>query len=95
VHDVGALQGGTCVFIDAEHALDMKYAAAVGVDVKELLIAQPDSGEQALEVAIYMPALCHPSTPCSHSTHELLVLSCPALYGHRLRTRWCAAVGWT
>lgn len=44
-------QGGTCVFIDAEHALDMKYAAAVGVDVKELLITQPDSGEQALEIA--------------------------------------------
>lgn len=43
--------GGTCAFIDAEHALDPSYAARVGVDVDELLISQPDYGEQALEVA--------------------------------------------
>lgn len=42
--------GRTCAFIDAEHALDPIYAARVGVDVKELLISQPDHGEQALEI---------------------------------------------
>jgi recombination protein RecA len=43
--------GGIAAFIDAEHALDPKYAAALGVDVEELLISQPDYGEQALEIA--------------------------------------------
>ena len=43
--------GGTCAFIDAEHALDPAYAAKLGVDVEELLISQPDAGEQALEIA--------------------------------------------
>ena len=44
-------KGGTVVFIDAEHALDLSYAARLGVDTKKLLISQPDSGEQALEIA--------------------------------------------
>jgi len=44
-------RGGMAAFIDAEHALDPKYAAAVGVDVDNLLISQPDYGEQALEIA--------------------------------------------
>ncbi len=44
-------QGGQAAFIDAEHALDPSYAASVGVDVDELLISQPDYGEQALEIA--------------------------------------------
>jgi len=43
--------GGTCAFIDAEHALDPSYARKLGVDVDELLISQPDAGEQALEIA--------------------------------------------
>lgn len=42
--------GGTCAFIDAEHALDVKYAKALGVIVDDLLLSQPDSGEQALEI---------------------------------------------
>ena len=42
--------GGTCAFIDAEHALDVKYAKALGVKVDDLLLSQPDSGEQALEI---------------------------------------------
>ena len=42
--------GGTCAFIDAEHALDPVYAGKLGVDVDELLISQPDAGEQALEI---------------------------------------------
>jgi len=43
--------GGTAAFIDAEHALDPGYARKIGVDVDELLLSQPDSGEQALEIA--------------------------------------------
>jgi recombination protein RecA len=43
--------GGVAAFVDAEHALDPVYAAKLGVDVNELLIAQPDTGEQALEIA--------------------------------------------
>jgi recombination protein RecA len=43
--------GGTCAFIDAEHALDPTYAKKLGVNIDDLLISQPDSGEQALEIA--------------------------------------------
>lgn len=43
--------GGTAVFIDAEHALDVNYAKSLGVDLDNLFIAQPDTGEQALEIA--------------------------------------------
>jgi recombination protein RecA len=43
--------GGTAAFIDAEHALDPQYAQRIGVDVSELLLSQPDNGEQALEIA--------------------------------------------
>jgi recombination protein RecA len=44
-------RGGTCAFIDAEHALDPSYARKLGANVEELLISQPDTGEQALEIA--------------------------------------------
>jgi len=43
--------GGTCTFIDAEHALDVQYAAKLGVNLQDLFISQPDTGEQALEIA--------------------------------------------
>jgi recombination protein RecA len=43
-------EGGTAAFVDAEHALDPVYAEKLGVDVKELLVSQPDNGEQALEI---------------------------------------------
>ena len=42
--------GGSCAFIDAEHALDPIYAKNLGVDVENLLVSQPDTGEQALEI---------------------------------------------
>ena len=42
---------GTCAFIDAEHALDPVYAKKLGVNTDEMLISQPDNGEQALEIA--------------------------------------------
>ncbi|MGH9068711.1 MAG: ATPase domain-containing protein, partial [Acidimicrobiales bacterium] len=42
--------GGICAYIDAEHAMDPVYARAIGVDIDELLISQPDTGEQALEI---------------------------------------------
>jgi recombination protein RecA len=53
LHTVAEAQkrGGICSFIDAEHALDPGYARKLGVDLDELLISQPDSGEQALEIA--------------------------------------------
>ncbi|MBX3599453.1 MAG: recombinase RecA [Rubrivivax sp.] len=43
-------EGGTCAFIDAEHALDIQYAQKLGVNLQDLLISQPDTGEQALEI---------------------------------------------
>ena len=44
--------GGICAYIDAEHAMDPVYAKAIGVDIDQLLISQPDTGEQALEIAM-------------------------------------------
>ncbi len=43
--------GGTAAFIDAEHALDIQYAAKLGINIEDLLVSQPDTGEQALEIA--------------------------------------------
>jgi recombination protein RecA len=43
-------KGGTCAFVDAEHALDPSYATKLGVNISDLLVSQPDSGEQALEI---------------------------------------------
>jgi recombination protein RecA len=43
-------RGGICAFIDAEHAMDPQYARRIGVDIDELLVSQPDTGEQALEI---------------------------------------------
>ena len=53
LHTIAEAQkrGGICAFVDAEHALDPGYAKKLGVDLDELLISQPDSGEQALEIA--------------------------------------------
>jgi recombination protein RecA len=53
LHAIAEIQkkGGTAAFIDAEHALDPSYAKKLGVDIENLLISQPDNGEQALEIA--------------------------------------------
>lgn len=53
LHAIASAQadGGIAAFIDAEHALDPSYAAALGVDVDSLLVSQPDSGDQGLEIA--------------------------------------------
>lgn len=53
LHAIAQMQkvGGIAAFIDAEHALDVQYAKALGVDIKTLLISQPDCGEQALEIS--------------------------------------------
>lgn len=53
LHCIAEMQkaGGSCVFIDAEHALDPGYAEKIGVDIDGLIISQPDSGDQALEIA--------------------------------------------
>ena len=52
LHAIASVQkgGGVAAFIDAEHALDVKYASKLGVDIKDLLVSQPDTGEQALEI---------------------------------------------
>lgn len=52
LHVIAEMQkiGGTCAFIDAEHALDVSYAQRLGVNLDELLLSQPDTGEQALEI---------------------------------------------
>ena len=49
--------GGTCAFIDAEHAMDPVYAASIGIDIENLIISQPDYGEQALEIAEVLRSL--------------------------------------
>jgi recombination protein RecA len=53
LHTIAAAQraGGVCAFVDAEHALDVSYARRLGVDLGNLLVSQPDCGEQALEIA--------------------------------------------
>src|SRR3954469_7185089 len=43
--------GGVCAFIDAEHAIDVAYARGIGVEIDRLLVSQPDTGEQALDIA--------------------------------------------
>lgn len=63
--------GGTCAYIDVEHALDPMYAKAIGVDIEHLLLSQPDTGEQALEI---VDALV-----CSNAVDVIVVDSVAAL----------------
>ena len=63
-------EGGTCAYIDAEHALDMGYAQKLGVKADELLVSQPDNGEQALEITdtlVRSSAVDRGSRGCSRS----------------------------
>ena len=52
LHAIAEVQkaGGTAAFVDAEHALDPQYAAKIGVNIDNLIVSQPDNGEQALEI---------------------------------------------
>merc|ERR1712162_84880 len=54
LHAIAEIQkrGGVAAFVDAEHALDPQYAASLGVDVENLLVSQPDTGEMALEIVV-------------------------------------------
>ena len=72
--------GGTCAFVDAEHALDPLYAEKLGVNVEDLLVSQPDTGEQALEItdmlvrsgAVDMVCLLYTSPSPRDRTHHLV-----------------------
>jgi len=74
-------KGGAAAFIDAEHALDVKYASHIGVKTDELLISQPDTGEQALEI-------CEILVRSGASRLSLLIPSQPSSPGRRSRERW-------
>ena len=65
LHAISEVQkrGGVAAFVDAEHALDPVYAASLGVDVENLLVSQPDTGEMALEIAVSYTHLTLPTTP--------------------------------
>src|SRR3954464_8097958 len=63
--------GGAAAFIDAEHALDATYAKQIGVDIKNLIVSQPDYGEQALEIVLALLA--------SHTLDVVVVDSVAAL----------------
>ena len=81
-------QGGTAAFIDAEHALDPKYAENLGVNIDELLLSQPDSGEQALE---------NPDGGVRHVRDDAHgVFACPAFHalGFLLGLRRCDGFGY-
>ena len=76
--------GGVAAFIDAEHALDPQYAAKLGVNVPELLISQPDTGEQALEIVDMLVR--------SGSVDIVVVDSVAALsLAPKLKARWATA----
>ncbi|MFN8018328.1 MAG: ATPase domain-containing protein [Acidimicrobiales bacterium] len=76
--------GGICAYIDAEHAMDPVYAANIGVDIDELLISQPDTGEQALEIADMLVR--------SGALDVVVIDSVAALTpGPRSRARWATA----
>ena len=77
--------GGEVAFVDAEHALDPEYAAALGVDIDSMLVSQPDTGEQALEIT---DALVR-----SGAVDAIVVDSVAALTpGRKLRVKWATAL---
>ena len=95
--------GGICAYIDAEHAMDPLYASRIGVDVDELLISQPDTGEQALEIAdmlirsgaldvvvIYSVAARTPRARGSNLRLRRVVVSASGRASNRARSGSCA-----
>ena len=76
LHAVAEVQkkGGTAAFIDAEHALDPMYASKLGVQIEDLYISQPDSGEQALEI---LETLVR-SGPVLHRSNRCIRYHCTA-----------------
>jgi RecA/RadA recombinase len=76
--------GGIAAFIDAEHALDPEYAAKLGVDTDALLVSQPDTGEQALEIADMLIRSARSTSSSSTRSPRW----CPA---PRSRARWATA----
>ena len=86
LHAVAEAQkaGGAAAFVDAEHALDPIYARKLGVDVDDLIVSQPDTGEQALEIADTLVR--------SNAIDVLVIDSVAALTrGPRSRARWATA----
>ena len=77
--------GGICAYIDAEHAMDPIYAKAIGVDIDELLISQPDTGEQALEITDMLVR------SGAHRRASSSTPSPPSRPGPRSRARWATA----
>ena len=77
--------GGTAAFIDAEHAFDSLYAKKIGVNLDELLISQPDTGEQAMEIA---------ETLVRSNAVDLIVIDSVAALtpGPRLKEKWETAI---
>ena len=78
-------RGGICAFIDAEHAIDPAYAKRIGVDIDELLVSQPDTGEQALEIAEAR------SSARARSTSSPSTRSRRSCRRRRSRARWATA----
>ena len=76
--------GGTCAFVDAEHALDTGYAEKLGVNLHDMLISQPDTGEQALEI---VDSLCA-QVPLIWSSSTRWPLWCPR---QKSKARWVTA----
>ena len=80
--------GGTAAFIDAEHALDPVYAENLGVDVDELYVSQPDTGEDALEICETLVRIFQGRL---HRYPAGIPVKTPLKYAKR----WCAAAQWT
>ena len=85
--------GGTCAFVDAEHALDVQYAQKLGVQLSDLLISQPDSGEQALDITGRRARVVYFGLPADDA-----VVRVPALksifWDKTIRFSWLAPLTW-
>ena len=95
--------GGICAYVDAEHAMDPVYARSIGVDIDELLISQPDTGEQALEITdmlvrsgaldVVVPADCRPvcqSRMTTRGANRVFTITRLGASARCTSRRWCA-----